>query len=149
MDRYELVASIVNEKLHRICNQALKEHAFVHLHNVVVMGTMLAMQRNINIEYVRIAAILHDIAVYLENCPHSVHAYRSSIAAARLLEETHLFTRDEINCIVHMIAQHSNKDQIDDLLCETLKDADILASGCLSLHPKEALRFDQLIYHKK
>lgn len=148
MDRYPLVEDIVHNILSKIYMESLKAYAYQHLHGCVIMITQLAMERSLNVEYARIAAILHDIATFKENCSHSVHAIESARIANELLSNMHLFDDDEIDCITHMIACHSHKDKIDDELSECLKDADVLTSFYSTLERKDSIRLEKLLKPK-
>lgn len=128
MNRYPFIETKVHELLSAIYLEPLKTHAYIHLHGCVQMITMLAIERHLNVELARIAAILHDISTYVENCSHTVHAIQSAAYAKKLLIQTSLFDEEEINCITTMITRHSLKDIVDDEMCELLKDADALTS---------------------
>jgi HD superfamily phosphodiesterase len=128
MNRYLIIEEKVHQLLSKIYLEALKIHAYKHLHGCVMMITQLAIKRQLNVELARIAAILHDIATYSENCPHRIHAQKSAILAQSILEETTLFSESEIHTIVSMIEHHSQKDIVHDEMCELLKDADALTS---------------------
>lgn len=145
MNRYSLIEEIVDTMIEKIYLPVLKCKAYTHLHGCVLIITQLALERHLNVELARISAILHDLATYQENCPHRIHAKRSSELAKQILLDTNQFKEDEINCIVKMIAAHSQKDIIDDEMCELLKDADLLTTYYTTMKEEHQTRLHKLI----
>lgn len=127
MKRYEIVKDYVYSQYAKINYEPLRTAALTHTAQVDSCVTFLAISRGIKPEKAKIAALLHDYAQYMENCPHSKHAELSSIYAHKYLKETNLFKVNEIDDICFAIGQHSKKDIYDSPLCELLKDADCLA----------------------
>ena len=148
MERYMYIDEKVQQILSKIYLDSLKSYAYSHLYGCVMMITQLAIERNLNIELARIAALLHDIATFSENCGHKVHAQRSAIIASEILIESNLFSTEEIQCISTMIQCHSNKNQIHDEMCELLKDADILTSYYHNLINDGSKRLHELLNNK-
>ena len=145
MNRYPFIEDIVYQKLSKIYIDTLKSNAYTHLHGCVIIISQLALERGLNVEYARIAAILHDIATYCENCQHRIHAKQSAIMAKSILKQTSLFDDEEITCITTMIERHSHKDVIDDEMCELLKDADMLTTYYTTLTYHDSERLQKLV----
>ena len=127
MDRLEYVRGFVDREINNLRNDDLKKFAYIHTYGVAQIATMLAMARDADVELATIAAMLHDVSLYAENCPHAVHAKKSADYARRLLTESTLFTEDEITIVCNVIAAHSDKlTRSDGKISEILKDADVL-----------------------
>lgn len=127
MRRYELVKDYVYSKFAKIQYEPLRIAAISHTSSVDTCITFLAISRGIKPEKAKIAALLHDYAQFIDNCPHDQHAKLSSIYAHKYLSETKMFKVNEIDDICFAISQHSKKEIYDSPLCELLKDADVLA----------------------
>lgn len=127
MERYEKVKSYVYSKYAKIAYEPIRTAAYTHTAMVDASITLIAMARNIRLERAKIAAIFHDFAQFVDNCPHARHAELSSIYCHNYLESTNEFQMIEIDDICFAISQHSKKDEYDNALCEALKDADIMA----------------------
>ena len=69
--------------------------------------------------------LLHDCALYLQNCGHPGHARKSALLAETILQE-HGFASADIERICTAISHHSDKSQRHDPYSEALKDADVL-----------------------
>lgn len=128
MKRYEIVKEYVYDEFNKIYNVPLKTKAFTHTNSVDNCITLLAISRNMDVECAKIAALFHDYAQFVDNCPHSQHAKLSSLHAHNYLDSLHLFKVFEIDDICFAIGEHSKKNQYDSPMCELLKDADVLAS---------------------
>ena len=127
MEKYEVVKNYVYGQYAKIAYEPLKSAAYSHTAMVDASITMLAMARNLRVERAKIAAIFHDYAQFVDNCPHARHAELSAIYCHNYLEQTGLFKMIEIDDICFAISQHSKKDEYDNALCEALKDADVMA----------------------
>lgn len=128
MDRLEVIREIVDKKLNKIHDNENRKYAYLHLYGVCYFASMLAVKQNINVEYCSVAAMLHDIAYYVNNCGQQEHALKSSLAAKDILESTNIFNKEEIQLLTTMIAKHSDKLQKDNnVYIEVLKNADVLA----------------------
>lgn len=127
MDRLESIREIVDHIISKIQDQTTRKFAYIHTYGVSQNCALLALRRHVDIELACIAGMLHDIAVYANNCPYSVHAKQSAILAKEILEKSDVFEPDEILIITNAIALHSNKMEKDGgKLSELLKDADVL-----------------------
>lgn len=127
LERYEKVKEYVYSQYAKIYNENLRIMAITHTNSVDMAITLLSMARGTNLERAKIAALFHDFAKYIDNCPDSQHAKLSSLHAHKYLKETGLFKVIEIDDIAYAISRHSKKSSFDSPLCETLKDADVLA----------------------
>ena len=127
LERYEKVKEYVYGQYAKIYNEDLKIAALTHTANVDLSITFIAMARGTNLERAKVAALFHDYAQFIDNCPHSQHAKSSSLHAYKYLKECGLFKTTEIDDITYAIRQHSKKESFDSPLCEALKDEDVLA----------------------
>lgn len=134
LSRYETIRDLVFSQYSTIYLPTLRTDALCHTAMVDAYITLLAKKRQLPLELAKIAAILHDGGRYLKNTSKG-HAKIGALWAKEILENTELFTSEEIRMIVQAIAKHSNKAWVDDLLDEALKDADVLAFW--SLNPSE------------
>ena len=127
LERYEKVKEYVYSQYAKIYNEDLKIAALTHTASVDLSITFIAMARGTNLERAKVAALFHDYAQFIDNCPHAQHAKLSSLHAYKYLKECGLFKTTEIDDITYAIRQHSKKESFDSPLCEALKDADVLA----------------------
>lgn len=125
MNRYELIKDQVYQILTTDCFGNKRKQGLEHLYSVSALIQLLAMQNNLDIEIAATIGILHDIATYKLNSSFD-HANRSSIIAKDLLSQDNLYQDDEIAIIVTAIKNHSNKERVDDLYSELIKNADLL-----------------------
>lgn len=127
MDRLELIRMEADKIIQKLANEENRKFAYLHSYGVSQCAIYLATVRKLDIELAGIAGMLHDIAIYAENCPHKVHAQRSAVLAKSILESTNLFKEDEIIAVTSAIAIHSNKlSRTDSRFAEMLKDSDVL-----------------------
>lgn len=124
MNRYAIVTEIVFTNLEQKCFGIKKIQGYQHLLGVATIIMILAKKRSLDCELSSCIGILHDYATYYNNTSFH-HANHSSILATSLLEDTNLFSKQEIESIVHAINNHSNKEIIDDDYSELIKDADV------------------------
>ena len=124
MKRYlqikEKATKLLEEKSHGF----YKREAYGHMFQVETLCVLLAKKRHLNEELAAIIGLLHDIAIALTMNSFN-HGERSSLIAKELLLSCSLFSKEEIQIIVHAIASHSHKDIIEDDYCELIKDADV------------------------
>lgn len=125
MDRLEYVRMKVDRIVSTMPSEEDRKFAYLHLYGVSQCAIMLAINQHIDHELCGIAGMLHDISIYQDD-KHKDHAVRSSEFARQLLLETDLFSEEEINIVVKMIACHSNKLSKDSVYDEVLKDSDVL-----------------------
>lgn len=127
MDRLEMIRMKVDKIISKLANEETRKFAYLHSYGVSQCAIYLSIVRGLDIELAGIAGMLHDIAVYAENCAHKVHANRSAVIAKDILEESKAFNEEEIIAITNAIALHSDKlIRTDTRFAEMLKDADVL-----------------------
>lgn len=127
MDRLELVRVEADKIISKLANEDTRKFAYLHSYGVSQCAIYLSIVRGLDIELAGIAGMLHDIAVYAENCPHKVHAQRSAQLAKTILQDMKLFQEEEIVAMTNAIAVHSDKlTRTDSRFAEMLKDADVL-----------------------
>ncbi len=98
---------------------------YVHLYSVSQACAMLAMKRQQNVELAAIAGLLHDIYAYKTGI-RADHAHQGAALAKEIMQETGLFSEEEIDMVSQAIWHHSDKDVVDSTFDEVLKDADAL-----------------------
>ena len=91
LERYEKVKEYVYSQYAKIHNEDLKVSALTHTASVDLSITFIAMARGTNLERAKVAALFHDYAQFIDNCPHSQHAKLSSLHAYKYLKESGLF----------------------------------------------------------
>lgn len=127
MDRLELIRIETDKIIQKLANEENRKFAYLHSYGVSQCAIYLATVRKLDVELAGVAGMLHDIAIYAENCPHKDHAQRSAVLAKSILEESKLFKEDEIIAITSAIATHSDKmSRTDSRFAEMLKDSDVL-----------------------
>ena len=136
MDRLELIREQTDAVIQKLVKEEERKFAYIHTYGVAQAAAMLATLRKLDVELCCIAAMLHDIALYAQNCPHLGHAQRSAEYAKLLLEKMgssmqvvadQLFSEEEIRILTHVISVHSDKmNRHDGPISELLKDADVL-----------------------
>lgn len=124
-DRIHAVREIVGGLLEQAPTPSLRAGGYVHMFGVEQACALIAMKRGEDVELASIAGILHDIASYTEGYSIS-HARRGAQKARRILEETGLFSADEIKKVFAAIWYHSDKAEKHGPLEEILKDADVM-----------------------
>lgn len=137
LSRYETIRDLVLEQYATIYLPTLRTNSLVHTAMVDSYITLLAKKRQLPLELAKIAALLHDTGRYLKNTSKG-HAKVGALWAKEALENTELFSLEEIKMIVQAIAKHSNKAWIDDPFDEVLKDADTLAFWALNPSEKSS-----------
>ncbi len=125
MNRYEEIKRIADRYYNTIENDENRMLCFEHSEAVANCAKEIAELEDYNTELVQIAGYLHDCAQYLEHGHH--HAFRSSVMARDMLVSSTIFSTEEIHRIMNSIARHSDKDRVDGICDEILKNADLLA----------------------
>lgn len=138
-ERYEAVAQFIFDEYSKIHYAPLRRQALRHTDLVDGWVTLLAKRRNLDLELLKICALLHDVARYSLNSMLN-HAYRGSKLANEILLNLQQFDEDEIEQICQAIRHHSDKVRIDTPFDEALKDADLLAQW--SVDP--SAQFDEI-----
>ena len=76
MDRLELIREQTDAVIQKLVKEEERKFAYIHTYGVAQAAAMLATLRKLDVELCCIAAMLHDIALYAQNCPHLGHAQR-------------------------------------------------------------------------
>lgn len=148
MNRLEEVHKIVDSILMDQSNLEERHCGFIHLYGVSTTCSLFALKRGVNAELCAIAGMLHDISSYKTGCSTD-HAKLSSIEARKILNEMQCFDEKEINIICNAIYHHSNKQDIDNVYDEILKDSDVLQHYLynvdLKIYENEKIRLNNLL----
>ena len=96
---------------------ALRAEALSHTLGVCQSMALLAAARDLDPVLCMSMGLLHDCALYLQNCGHPGHARKSALLAETILQE-HGFASADIERICTAISH--------DPYSEALKDADVL-----------------------
>ena len=123
MTRYEELKEIFYQTIEDQCHGIYKQKAYFHSLQVSALCKKFALEKNLNIELASIIGLFHDYASFIHHSSFN-HALRSAEMIKPLL---HNFSQKECDIIIESIANHSDKDRIDDIYSELLKDADVLA----------------------
>ena len=98
-------------------------------------------------ELAAIAGLLHDIYAYKTGA-RADHAHQGAVLAKEIMQETGLFSEEEMETVAGAIHHHSDKDTVDSPFDEVLKDADALQHFLIMLlaepAPHEAARVSKL-----
>ncbi len=124
-DRIEAARDIASGMLEQVSNASLRAGGYVHMFGVAEACVLLAMRRGEDIELAAAAGYLHDIATYSTG-DATDHAHRGAVMAKQILEDTGLFSEEEIEKICRAIYFHSDKKMENGPLEEILKDADVM-----------------------
>ena len=126
MSRIKELRKVVGSKLRESITDAEKlESAYVHLYGVSLAATVIAEKRGEDSELASMAAMLHDIAAYV-NGTYDDHAHRGADMAKEILLRNALAKPKEIDIICSAIYHHDDKLVKDEPLDEVLKDADVM-----------------------
>ena len=126
MGRIKELRKVVGSKLRESITDVEKlESAYVHLYGVSLAATVIAEKRGEDSELASMAAMLHDIAAYV-NGTYDDHAHRGADMAKEILLRNALAKPKEIDIICSAIYHHDDKLVKDEPLAEVLKDADVM-----------------------
>ena len=125
MSREVIITKYIDKIIDKIPKYPLRREAYVHLHGVSECARLIAYKRGLNDELLAVAGMLHDIYVYSKD-QQKDHARLSSEYAKKILKESNLFKKKEIEKICTAISFHSDKSKIHSKFEEALKDADVL-----------------------
>lgn len=146
-ERYEVVAQFIFDEYSKIYYAPLRHQAMRHTDLVDGWVTLLAQRRHLDLELLKISALLHDLALFSYNASFQ-HAQKGANLARGILEDMKQFEASEIEQVCQAISHHSDKQRIDTPFDEALKDGDLLARW--SMDPSEQFeddlkqRFNQL-----
>lgn len=125
MTRIAAVQRCIDKLLSNAPDEAERLHGFAHLHGVSQACALLAQRRGLDAELAATAGLLHDMAFYA-TLYSADHAARSAAMARPFLEQTGVFSTQEIDAVCAAIACHSDKAGRHAPLAEALIDADVL-----------------------
>ena len=138
----------VDKLIDKISKNQLRREAYVHLHGVAECARLIAYKRGLNDELLSIAGLLHDLFAYV-NDQQKDHARYGSEYARKLLKDSNLFKKKEIEKICTAIFYHSNKAQKHTKFDEALKDADVLHHFVMEPWKEIAKRKDKRLHKLK
>jgi len=152
MSRIEELRKKINIIFTRINEMPPK---YSHLIEVSQVCALLAIKRGENAELATMAGLLHDIAVLRSHDaePYKIHgvtgenhAVISADIAMEMLLEMSLTSMEENEIICEAIKKHADKNNVDTLFDEVLKDADVFAHGLsdISLKNFRGYRWDKV-----
>jgi uncharacterized protein len=111
-------------------------HAFDHTQRVYNLSLKLAKGQVVDMDILKAAALLHDIARMKEDCKEvQCHAEHGAEMAKRILEKTN-FPREKIEKVCYAIKVHRHRKEIkaETKEAEILQDADRLdALGAITI----------------
>ncbi len=125
--RVDTVRAIVDKMILNIEDPLIQRNAYVHLYGVGQACALIALKRGHDDKYAELACIagmLHDYSKYEIDMDVPEHAKKGAVRVWPLLAATNEFTEEEISMICTGIANHSDKQRVDDEFSEILKDGD-------------------------
>ncbi len=125
MSREIIITKQIDKIIDKIGQYPLRREAYVHLHGVAECARLIAYKRGLNHELLSVAGMLHDIYAYSKD-QQKDHARLSSEYAKKMLKQSDLFKKKEIDQICTAILFHSEKSKKHSPFDEALKDADVL-----------------------
>ncbi len=147
MGRLKELRKYVDGKLNEMPDEDKRNGAIVHLYGVSLAAAMIAKKRGLDPEIASMAAMLHDLYAY-ESGSYDDHAHKGADLARQILGELGLTTDEETEQICSAIYHHDDKQGLDALMDEVLKDADVI-HHCMNdlskpIKEKEQARYDSL-----
>jgi uncharacterized protein len=103
-------------------------HDFGHTNRVYKLSLRISKGEKVDMDIVRAAALLHDIARHKQDCGEvNCHAEEGAKMAERILKETD-FPKDKIEAVVYAISIHRHSSEVKSKTREAdiLQDADRL-----------------------
>ena len=147
MSRIKDLQKYVHKALKVMDDNQKRSAAIAHLHGVSLAAVMIAKKRDENAELAAMAGLLHDLYAYTSGS-YEDHAHKGAEYARKILEELDLTSKEETDIICSAIWHHDNKAEIDSLMDEVLKDADVihhsLGDPTKEVKPHEQVRYDKL-----
>ena len=146
--RLESVRVMVDEMLIQIGDAEEKRCAYLHLYGVSQFAAMLAQKRGLDPELAAIAGMFHDFYAYKTNI-HEFHAQNGAESARPIIRDLGIFTKEEQKTILSAIFHHSDKNTVNDVYDEIVKDADVLQHYYYNVnktvHVNEAARLKKIL----
>jgi uncharacterized protein len=118
------------EKLRKIAKKHSKQgdsHGFDHVMRVYNMAVRIGIKEKADLDVIRTAALLHDIAREKQRKTHKCHAEEGAKMAKKILEKTN-FPKEKIVNVIHSIKVHrfTSKLKVKTKEAQILKEADRL-----------------------
>lgn len=126
MNRYEYMKDLFFQSVESNCFSHNKQKAYLHSIQVMNICRIFAQYHQLDYELLSIIGLFHDYSQFIQHTSFQ-HALQSAHLTKQIMEDSQLFSTEEINCVYQAIAHHSNKKDIHDVYSECLKDADVLA----------------------
>ena len=147
MSRVKDLQKYVHKVLKGMDDNQKRAAAIAHLHGVSLAAVMIAKKRGENAELAAMAGLLHDLYAY-KSRSYEDHAHKGAEYARKVLGELELTTAEETDIICSAIWHHDSKAEIDGLMDEVLKDADVihhsLGDPTKEVKPHEQARYETL-----
>lgn len=97
----------------------------IHMASSARVAWLLALERGADPEMAACAAAVHDFGRILTG-EQKDHAAAGYLPVKDFLQQSGLFSVDEIEIISRAVKNHSNKTQVGSLIEEIVKDADVI-----------------------
>ena len=147
MSRIKDLQKYIHKVLKGMDDNQKRAAAVAHLHGVSLAAVMIAKKRGENAELAAMAGLLHDLYAY-KSGSYDDHAHKGAEYARKLLEELGITSADETDIICSAIWHHDSKAEVDSLMDEILKDADVihhsLGDPTKEIKPHELARYNRL-----
>ena len=147
MSRVKDLQKYVNKALKGMDDNQKRAAAIAHLHGVSLAAVMIAKKRGGNEELAAMAGLLHDLYAY-KSGSYEDHAHKGAEYARGVLDELGITSAEETDIICSAIWHHDSKAEIDSMMDEILKDADVihhsLADPTKEVKPHEQARYEKL-----
>ena len=147
MSRVKDLQKYVHKVLKGMDDNQKRAAAIAHLHGVSLAAVMIAKKRDENAELAAMAGLLHDLYAY-KSGSYEDHARKGAEYARKILDELDITSANETDIICSAIAHHDSKAEIDGLMDEVLKDADVihhsLGDPTKEVKPHEQARYEKL-----
>ena len=123
MNPYDELKDIFYQNIEEKCHGIYKQKAYFHSLQVSSLCQKLALENHLDVNIAGIMGLFHDYAQFINHSSFH-HAKRSCEMIEPYCQG---LNNEEKNIIMNAIENHSNKERIDDIYSEILKDADVLA----------------------
>lgn len=147
MSRLKELRKYVDTELNKMEDANKRNSAVAHLYATSLAATIIAKKRGLNPETASMAAMLHDLYAYRTGS-YDDHAHKGAALAREILSGLKLTDEAETEMICSAVYHHDDKQEVDGLLDEVLKDADVI-HHCMNdlskpVKEKEKARFEKL-----
>ena len=147
-NRLEYLRSKIDTLIYETLTADDSRYYITHLYGVSQFCALLAIRRGLNAEIAATSGMLHDIYQVTDGIMEK-HAKKGAEKAKLILENTGMYTDEEIDVITTAVSRHGKKRKVHRPYDEVLKDADVLAH-CLynpdyPVIEKEEIRYANLL----